>query len=133
MNSYYHASSKFFTTLKPNSWVTIFQDDARLMAVPELVTQLSFGPNGYGDAWDREMLDGDLLPDDQIFVYKITTNEVLPIEATNGVVWKWNLQTVGWQNVELVEYYPSWHKLFNVSNKKIKKDLEVLFDLPAAL
>lgn len=119
MNSYYHASSKFFTALKPNSWVTIFQDDARLLAVPELIAKMSCDHNGYGDPKPLEVTDGDLLPDDQIFVYKVTTNDVLPIESNNGVVWKWNLQTVGWQRVELVEYYPSWHKLFNISNKKI--------------
>jgi hypothetical protein len=132
VTSYYHASSKFFTVLKPNSWVTTLQADARFLAIPEVAEKLSYNSSGY--KLSKKIIATEDLPEDcAIFIYKIKTNNVAPIESNLGQVWDWNWQTLDWNNVELVEYYPSWYKLFNVCDKNIKQNLEELFELPNAM
>ena len=124
MASYYHGSTKFFTSLQPNSWVTLFQDDARFFATPLA-------------AKENVMLEGRPVPnllaeelpaDSQIFIYKIYTTDVTPIDGLNGSRPNWLLQTNDWTKVELVEYYASWHKALGLIPKNISEKVENIFE-----
>jgi hypothetical protein len=69
------------------------------------------------------------LPEDSpLFIYKISTEKVRPIESDRGKIWEWNWETLDWENVELVEYYPSWHRLFGIYSNNLNKNLENKFE-----
>lgn len=124
---FYHGSTKFFTSLKPASWVTDHPSDARILALP-------WGKNivskGIGDRRPSQdlILMGNPGRDCPIFVYRICTKDIIPVEIEGGKILDWNWQTIDWENVELVEYYPSWHRLLGVSIKEEEKDLDYLFE-----
>jgi hypothetical protein len=113
---FYHGSTKFFTSLKPNSWVFSFREDARLFAVPWGSANLS-----HGDVISE--VKSPPLKDSHLFIYKIQTDGVMPVEGEDG-----NWVTTDWAKVELVEYYPSWHKLFAVKSNEEIKNITKSFD-----
>lgn len=123
-NHFYHGSTKFFTMLKPNSWVTKIQDDARIFAIP---TPSKYGLNEEGRPLQIQF--GENPPEDcEIFIYKIETKDVRPTESSMGKVLDWNWHTTNWARVELVEYYPSWHRFFGISSKEKEIELDEEFE-----
>lgn len=112
---YYTSSTSFFTVLKPNSWVTKYKEDAIYLTIPWLLY------HGQPQASAAEVPE-----DNNIYIYKIETDSVIKIEDCGERFRNWNWQTTDWAKVELIQYYPSWHKffgLFNV-NKQILSDIE---------
>ena len=125
---FYHGSTKFFTSLQPASWVTDHPSDARMLAMPWGKEVISKGLKDHRPSQDI-ILKGNPSEDCPIFVYRISveTTGVIPIEVV-GKVLDWNWQTTDWENVELVEYYPSWHRILGISAKENEIDLDYSFE-----
>jgi hypothetical protein len=122
---FYHGSTKFFTSLPPNTWVTSLLDDAKVIAAPWNLERLE---KNRLESKDSE-LPIESLPDTVIFIYKIKTDLVAPIETGAELPLNWT--TLQWESVELIEYYPSLQKLFaNISNVEIKNNKNA-FDMVA--
>ena len=111
VREFFHGSTKFFTSLSPTTWVSSSQEDARIFAIP-------WGSNNFSDIKEIGSIPfkGFIPKDCPIFIYKIETDRVTPVEGGDG---SW--LTTDWAKVELVEYYPSWHKLFGISLLEIEK------------
>jgi hypothetical protein len=126
---FYHGSTKFFSSLQPASWVTDHPSDARMLALPWGREVISKGLSDRRPSQDI-ILQGSPLKDCPIFVYRISVekNGVIPIEIEMGKVLDWNWQTTDWANVELVEYYPSWHRLLGISVNEDQKYLDYSFE-----
>lgn len=117
---FYHSSTRFLSVLKPNSPVTQYKEDAIYLAAPWLLRLDVSIPSP----------DKDFPQDDCIYVYKILTNDIVKPDSGRsscGELHEWCWQTTDWARLELIEYYPSWHKLTGLSlEKKFKnKDREL--------
>ena len=117
---FYHGSTKFFSSLKPNSWLTTYSDDARVFAIPWVMDCVDPVGRPTPDLYEKN----NIPEDSELFIYKVTTDEITKLETNLGKFEDWICQNISWAKVELVEYYPSWHKLFGIYSKTINKNVK---------
>ena len=123
----YHGSPSKFKSLRANSWLTPYLEDARSFGVPWSSDDLEdTGGKGGRPPTDLRFKPGRAPSDSPLHVYQVD-GETRHAKTNTGRDYDWNRQLIKKAPAKLLESYPSWRGVFN------KTAAQVFTYVPAAM
>lgn len=119
----FHGSKYKFNTLKKNSWVTPYKDDAAIFAVPWSSDELINSNENENGRPPKKLKFKQIIPEDHpIYIYELNTNNFKNAKTNTGKSYDWNKQITEDTKVKLIKKYNSWQDKFLIKKSNYTKE-----------